>query len=141
MISNLRGDVKDFSVFKGLLLSISGNIATSDPVVNVEYNIASVVRTGIGVYRITAKQDTIFGLLVGANSIVTISHTIQPSAASEAHFVRLVKVSSITFDIEVTEMTVGAGNKLEVNPYDIIAGDGVDTAFLLHLGLGKLPPE
>jgi len=141
MISVLKRDVDDFSIFKGLLLSISGDVATSNPVVNVEFNVASVVRTGIGVYRITAKQSTFFGVPIGVNSIVTISHTIQPTAISEAHFVRLVRVNTITFDIEVTEMTVGGGNKLEVNPYDIISGDGVDTSFLLQLGLGRLPPE
>jgi hypothetical protein len=140
MINLVRLDVTNFTPLKGMLLAITG-AGASNPTIDTKYNVTTVVRTGVGVYRVTAIQGTVFGESLTGNSIILVSHSIQPSAVSEAHFAQLVAVSNTEFDIEVTEMTVGGGNKLEVNPYDIIAGDGVDVSVLINLGIGKLPPE
>jgi len=140
MIELLRRDVVNYAPLKGLLLAITGN-GGSDPSIATSYNVLTVTRTGIGVYRVTAIQNTIFGFSIGSNSAIALSHSIQPSVVSEAHFVRVIAVSPGIFDIEVTELTVGGGNKLEVNPYDILSSDGVDVTFLINAGLGKLPPE
>ena len=140
LITRFKRDVIEFSPLKGFLLSIEGNGA-NDPIIITGYNISTVVRTGVGVYRITVSQATMFGQPIGVNSAIINSHTIQPSIVSEAHFVTLVSVSAGVFDIEATEMTVGAGSKLEIAPYDIVSGDGIAIVAFLNLGFGELPPE
>jgi len=44
------------------------------------------------------------------------------------------------FTITVSEMIQGTGNRLDFNPYDIIAGDNISVNIFVNAGDGQLPP-
>jgi len=60
MIIRLRNQLISYLPLKGLMLRIEG-AGASDPVIKVNYNVLTVVRTGVGIYVITPVQITFFG--------------------------------------------------------------------------------
>jgi len=140
MIIDLRRRIFDFVPLKGMMLSFEG-AGASDPAIITSHNVVSITRTGVGVYNVVLKQITVFGVSIISIGIPTVSFNIATTLVSEAHFVSIKDGAGNSFNIFVTEMTVGGGNKLEVNPYDIIAGDEIRASILLNSGSGELPPE
>lgn len=139
MISRLRDDLIDYAPIKGLMLAIEGNGA-SDPTIITGYNIDAVTRTGVGVYEVTLVQNTFYGIAIGDVSVSAIGYTIAPTVTTELYAVSVVSTGALTFDIEVSEVTQGTGNKLDIAPYDIVSGDSVSAALYMNLGGGELPP-
>lgn len=139
MVSDLRYRIINMVPIKGLMLSIIG-AGTSAPAIQTSYNVASVTRTGVGVYSVTYQATTFFGTNIATDIIVTSGHVIAPSAGSEFFVVSVTKGVGQTFDITVEEVVVGGGNKLEVQPYDLLATDSVDVSGLINAGHGILPP-
>jgi len=138
MIRRLRGDIISYAPIKGIMLRFEGN-GTGNPTILVNYNVASVTRVGVGLYQAVPLQTTMYGQNIVDNSTTTQGFFIQPTAVSEAHFVS-VTASGANFNINVTELTVGGGNKLEVNPYDIIAGDRISINVFVNAGDGDILP-
>lgn len=138
-IGELQFAVANFTFLKGMALRIEGN-GGSDPDISVQYNIDTVVRQSEGVYRATLTQDTFFGTLIADNSITTVSFSIVNDGDSDGHFVSVAKITDLTFDISVVGLIQGTGNRIDFDPYDIVAGDFVDIGLLLDAGFGELPP-
>lgn len=139
MISKLRGEVLSFVPVKAMMLKFEGNGA-SNPTIDTQYNVASVTRSGVGVYAGTLTQGTFFGEDIFAESIFTSSFVIAPSLTSDMFIVSFVATGALTFDVSVLEVVQGAGNRLDFNPYDILAGDFISASLYLNLGDGSLPP-
>ena len=139
MINILTNEVINFTALKGAMLNIEG-AGAGNPVINDSYNVTSVTRTGVGVYNVVPIQNTFYGLDIFTNSTRAANGVIAPTAASDAHFVELKTGVGSTFDIVITEMVQGVGNRIDFNPYDIIAGDNVTVSVLVNSGLGQLPP-
>ena len=140
VIEKLRDDIISFVPLKGMMLSIEG-AGASDPTIKTSYNVTSAARTAIGVYQITLKQSTFFGVLIGSKGVPTLSFDIAPSATSDFFTVEIVEVFSNIFELKVFEVAQGTGNRLDITPYDILVNDNINTTILLNVGNGRLPPE
>jgi len=134
MVTELRNDILNYMPIKGVMLKIGGNGIAANPSIIVAYNIASVVRTGIGVYRITLNQSTALGTSILSNGVSSIDFIIAPTVTSELYSAEIVNISTLIFDLITKEGVVGGGNKLEFNPYDIIPGDTVSIMSLISFG-------
>lgn len=142
IVNKLRNEILQFLPFKALMIRVEG-AGASDPTIQLEYNVGSVVRTGAGVYRLTLKQATFYGIPLLDNSVSTLNYSIAPNVNTDAYYVSLSPISSTEADIEVFEIAQGAGNKLQYIPYDIIAGDTVSGSLMLNSDIDgqRLPPE
>ncbi len=140
MINLVDENIINTTFLKGFAFRLEGQ-GVSNPLVTVGYNIRSVIRTGKGVYRVTLTQDTFFGFDVIDNALVSNSWNIINDAASDGHFVTLTDVSPGVADITVVNIEQGTGNRIDFNPYDLVAGDFVDIAGMLNVGSGELPPN
>jgi len=134
MITELRNDVFNYIPIKGAMLKIGGNGIAANPSIIVSYNVASVARTGVGVYRITLNQSTVLGASILSNGVSSIDFIIAPTITSELFSAELVNISALVFDLITKEGVVAGGNKLEFNPYDIIPGDTVSIMSLISFG-------
>ena len=139
MIRNLRADVIDFVPVKAMLIKFEGQGA-SNPTIITEYNILTLTRSGVGVYAGTVDQGTILGQSIFTASVFSSGFVIAPSVGSDFFTLNFVSTGALTFDISVLEVVQGSGNKLDFNPYDILAGDTVSATLLLNLGDGSLLP-
>ena len=139
MLSTLRSDIRNNIPIKGLMLSVEGN-GGANPSIITSYNVLSIIRTGVGVYNVTPIQDTYFGISIANNSVITSGFSIAPSITSELFNVDITPGAGNTFDVNVFELTVGLGSKLEVSPYDILPGDILGFNLLINAGFGELPP-
>jgi hypothetical protein len=138
-ITKLINNIYNFMPFKAVMLRFEGNGA-SDPTIEVQYNVTSLVRTGIGAYRITITKPTFLGVSVSNFTVSSITHSVAPSVNSDFFTSEAISVSSTIFDVQVSEVSQGAGNRLDILPYDIIAGDRVHVMLLMSLG-NRLPGE
>ena len=138
-ITKLINNIYNFMPFKAAMLRFEGNGA-SDPTIEVQYNITSLVRTGTGVYRITITRPTFLGVSVSNFTVASITHSIAPSVNSDFFTSEAITVSSTIFDVQVSEVSQGTGNRLDILPYDIVAGDRVHIMLLMSLG-NSLPGE
>lgn len=140
MLTAFARDTLNFHPVKGMMIRFEG-AGASNPTINTQYNVLTLTREGIGDYKLTPERGTAYGKPLGDVSVLTTGFTIAASIVSEAHFLTVVPDGADAFDILVTEMTVGVGNKLEVNPYDILSGDFVSINIFLNVGTGQLLPE
>ncbi len=139
MIQVLRGDVIAFAPLKGMMVKFTGN-GTGNPTIVTGYNVLTVIRTGVGIYNVTPIQDTVFGTTIEQISTFSTGFNISSSTTSDAHFVRIVPGAGTTFDIIVTEMTQGSGNRIDFIPFDIQSADIVSGNIFLNLGDGDILP-
>lgn len=139
MIASLRDSVINITFLKGLTSRIEGQ-GVGQPIVTNDYNIESIVRTGVGVYEYTPKQTTFFGGNIVDRGLPSVSLSISSNPATDLHEYTLVAGVGIV-TISVTAIEQGAGNRLDFLPYDLEAGDYLYLAYLVNAGLGKLPPE
>lgn len=138
-ISALRDDVVQNFPLKGAMVRIVGN-GVGNPTISNTYNIASVVRTGVGVYRGTMTQGSFYGVDLLTNGVFTSGFTIVASANTDNFLVNFTTVSPGIFDCKVYEISQGAGIRLTITPYDILATDTISCALLLNVNRGRLPP-
>ena len=139
MINKLQSVLVNTVWFKGFGVSFEGQGAVS-PIVGNSYNVGSVVRTGVGVYTVTPTQATFFGVNVIEKSFPTISYAISPSAETALFIVGIVGSGGDAL-ITVKAAVQGAGNQIDVLPYDLVAGDFISATLLLTVGTGELPPQ
>jgi len=123
---------------KGFTVTLDGNNSL-DPIISNTYNLATVVRTSVGVYRITIAQSTFNGVLIGGIGTIVTSSDISPSLQSDLQIVEVTQIDASNFDVKVQEIIQGAGSSLDALPYDIKPGDRVSVALLLNQGDGTLP--
>lgn len=140
MVTALRAEIIQFLPLKGMAIRVTGN-DTSNPSIISSYNVDSVTRTGVGVYRLVLTQETFFGIGILANAVSTINYSIEPSLNSDLFSVQIDVVSLTEFDIKVYEVAQGTGNRLDISPYDIQVTDTISGSFLLNINDGRLPPE
>lgn len=142
IINKLRNEVIQFLPLKGLMIRVEGN-GLGNPIIQLEYNVSSVARTGVGVYRLTISQETFYGIPVIPNSVATLTYDIAPNVNTDAYYVALNVISTTVIDVQVFEAAQGAGNKIQYNPYDILAGDTISGSLLFNSGIReqRLPPE
>jgi len=140
MITNLEKDVLEFTALKGMMLTFTGNGA-ANPTIVTEYNIASLTRTGVGAYRATLKQGTIYGIDISSIAVLTHGSSIVASAGSDFFSVDGKFATPSDFDITVNEVIQGAGTRLTKQPYDVIASDTVSFSLLVNAGGGELLPK
>ena len=138
LVSKLRRDVINNVPIKGVMGRIEGN-GLSDPTIITSYNLASVVRTGVGVYRATLQQDTMYGIDLLDTGVYAESHSITSDPNTDLHIVRLVPVSSTEVDIEVYAVEQGLGIRIDITPYDFDVGDSISVGLYINAGNGELP--
>lgn len=112
----------------------------SDPTVTKDYNSASVVRQGAGIYRATLTQETFEGINLIDNSLPFLSWNIAATGTTDVYQCNISAVSSTQFDINVFEITQGGGSDLVATAYDIIAGDLVNIGLFLNVNRGLPRP-
>ena len=135
LVSAVR-DYKDWLPAKGVLLTIEGQGA-GNPLTSNTYNVASVTRTGVGVYEVTVSQETYFTRNVLSNSVLTHSNVIAPLTTS--YDVNVVVTSATTFEIRVYVRAV-AGLVVQRLPFDLLAGSFVSITGLFSIN-DALPPR
>lgn len=121
----------------GCMARLQGQGA-GNPLLTSPYNVLSAVRNAAGVYRVTIKQSTVYGVQV-QSGVKSVSKLIAPVAATDLFDVQVTIVSSTVFDIKVYAIIQGAGTTITRAAYDIIAGDFLDFTILLPAGDGTLP--
>ena len=139
MINKLQSMLVNTVWFKGFGVSFQGQ-GVADPLISNGYNVESITRTGVGVYTVTPTQSTFFGVSIIENSFPTISYAISPSAETSLFIVGIIG-SGGDATITVKAAIQGAGNQIDVVPYDLVAGDFISATLLLTVGTGELPPQ
>lgn len=137
--ARLTQSVRDYKAWlpaKGVLLTIEGQGA-GNPILTNPYNVASVVRTGVGVYQVTISQETYFTRNVLTNSIITTSSIIAPLTTS--YDMRTVVTGANTFEIRVYQLAV-LGALVARNPFDLLAGDFLSVNGVFSIN-STLPPR
>jgi hypothetical protein len=129
-------DYKDWLPAKSALLTIEGQGA-GNPVLTNAYNVASVTRTGVGVYEVTVSQETYFTRNVLSNSVFSISNIIAPLTTS--YDVNVVATGATTFEIRVYVRAV-LGLVVQRNAFDLLAGSFVSVTGLFSIN-DALPPR
>jgi hypothetical protein len=142
LITKLRHDLVGSVLLKGSALRMEGNGA-SDPILANTYNIASVIRQGVGVYRVQVKQVTFYGVNILDRGTPALSYIITGDPTTDLHSITFQPGSGAAneFDIEVLAVEQGPGNQLSVTPYDLLAGDFVYFSLEVNAGDGDLPPR
>lgn len=135
LVQSVR-DYKSWLPAKTVLLRIEG-AGAGNPTVTNDYNVASVTRTGAGIYEVTVSQPTYFTVNALANSVFAHSSIIDPLTSS--YQVETVVTGTSTFEIRVYELTV-SGAAVQRGAYDILAGDFVDVQALFSIN-DNLPPR
>ena len=137
--SRLYQSTKDYKAWlpsKAALLTIEGNGAVNPTLTN-SYNIASVTRTGAGVYQATLTQSTYFTQNILNQSVFELSKIIGPLAQS--YDVDVVVTSATTFEIRVYRFSVVL-TAVQRAAYDLLAGDFVSVQGLYSIN-SSLPPR
>jgi len=137
--SRLYQSTKDYKAWlpsKAALLTIEGNGAVNPTLTN-SYNIASVTRTGAGVYQATLTQSTYFTQNILNQSVFALSKIIGPLAQS--YDVDVVVTSATTFEIRVYRFSVVL-TAVQRAAYDLLAGDFVSVQGLYSIN-SSLPPR
>jgi len=135
LVSAVR-DYKDWLPAKGALLTIEGQGA-GNPLLTNGYNVASVTRTGVGVYQVTVSQETYFTRNVLSNSVFSISHIIAPLTTS--YDVNVVVTGATTCEVRAYVRAV-VGAAVQRNAFDLLAGDFVSVTGLFSIN-DALPPR
>ena len=106
-----------------------------------EFNVATLTRSAVGVYDGTVSQTTFYGVDIMAKANAFVSYSFTPTVTTEAFHIDFTDNGSGSFTIEIYEWVQGAGNKIDLVPYDpVTAGDLVYCTVLTDIGNGELPP-
>ena len=142
MINRLRRSVVDSVLLKGVTLNIEGD-GVNDPILTNDYNVVSVVRQSTGLYRVQVKQTTFYGVNIFDRGIPNLQLVITSDIATDMHTANFLVSGGAAneFDIEVLSIEQGAGNRLDILPFDIETGDFIYMSLEVNAGDGDLPPE
>jgi len=113
------------------------HLGAGNPLLTNGYNVASVTRTGVGVYQVTVSQETYFTRNVLSNSVFSISNIIAPLTTS--YDVNVLVTGATTFEIRVYVRAV-VGAAVQRNAFDLLAGDFVSVTGLFSIN-DALPPR
>jgi len=126
-------NIKNAMVIKGAMLSFTVD-GLGDPVINLNYNIDTVVHTSTGVYTVNIDELDFEGYDVLENSVATIAWVIAPDTLSEVFTVTVTLTATPgEFVLTIKEQIVGAGSKLEWVLYDLAVDDIVEASLLMTL--------
>lgn len=126
---------------KAVHFAFEGRSTNGAATMPYSFNVATLNRTAVGVYEGTVSQDTFYGVNVFDKANPFVSYSFTNTIITEAFHIDFTATGSGGFTIEVFEWVQGAGNKIELVPYDPIqAGDLVFCTVLTDLGNGQLPP-
>lgn len=139
MISQLRSDLYGLMPVKGMAVRLGGAGASAPSVTN-EYNYSAIARVGVGAYRVTLAQDSVYGSLVIDNGFPSVNHVISPTATTDLYTVDVTKVSDSQLDVKVYEVYLGGGFDLVKNPYDLQIGDYVHLMINMNIDTGRISP-
>ena len=128
--------------WKGLMAYIVGvSPGTGNPTYSNSYNVASVVRTAIGKYRVTLQFPAVQSVLV--LPLIYPVYTLQVDPANypldtKLFLMQFIPVDSALgiFDVQVLAGTEGANGKLTLVAYDLKTGDGLWLQGFFNLGGG-----
>lgn len=137
MITSQYVKVLNYFPLKGCALNITG-AAASNPTIDSSYNIASVVRSGVGTYVVTLSQPTIYGIDVAANSALSLTWNIEPIVTS-ALFKVDASLSSGVITIYVYQITISGLINVRAL-VDILSTDKISLSLIMSGG-AALPPE
>lgn len=126
---------------KAVHFAFEGRNTNGPATMPYSFNVATLERTGVGVYEGTVIQQTFYGVGIFDTANPFISYSFTNTITTEAFHVDFTATRSGGFTIEVYEWVQGAGSKIELVPYDPVqAGDLVFCTVLSDLGNGQLPP-
>jgi len=128
--------------WKGFMVYIVGvSPGTGNPTYSNSYNVASVVRTAIGKYRVTLQFPAVQSVLV--LPLVYPVYTLQVDPANfpldtKLFLMQFIPVDSNLgiFDVQVLAGTEGANGKLTLVDYDLKTGDTLWLQGFFNLGGG-----
>ncbi|UKH48603.1 hypothetical protein [Vibrio phage vB_ValP_FGH] len=126
---------------KAVHFAFEGRNTNGPATMPYSFNVATLERTGVGVYEGTVSQQTFYGVNIFDTANPFISYSFTNTITTEAFHVDFTATGSGGFTIEVYEWVQGTGSKIELVPYDPVqAGDLVFCTVLSDLGNGQLPP-
>jgi len=128
--------------WKGVMAYIVGvSPGTGNPTYSNSYNVASVVRTAIGKYRVTLQFPAVQSVLV--LPLIYPVYTLQVDPANypldtKLFLMQFIPVDSALgiFDVQVLAGTEGANGKLTLVAYDLKTGDALWLQGFFNLGSG-----
>lgn len=137
-----QADLIQFIAFKALFVEFQGSSTLGPvPIIGDTYNLASLERTGVGVYVATATQLTAYGYNLFDNAVVSLEFLFSASANTEVFTVKSFQVADGVFNIFVNEVTKGVGDNLVETPYDPDQPlDAIRMIISSNIGTGELPP-
>ena len=122
-------------------LAFTGRSTNGPATIEYQFNIATLNRTAVGVYEGTLTQNTFYGVDVLDTANPFTDYSLTPNLTTEAFHVDIEITGTGSFTISVFEWVQGAGNKIELVPYDpITAGDLIFVTALADASGGELPP-
>ncbi len=131
----------DLSAIKAVHFAFTGRSTDGAATISHSFNLSSVTRNGVGVYDCVISQQTFYGVNVLGKANPAISYSFTVTAITEAYHIEYTKTGATTFTIEVFEWIQGAGNKIDLAPYDPDeVNDLVYVTMLTDLSDGQLPP-
>lgn len=127
---------------KAVHFAFEGRSTNGAATMPYEFNVATLERTAVGVYEGTVKQATFYGIDIFLKANPFVSYSLTNTITTEAFHVDFTPDGLGGFTIEVFEWIQGAGNKIELVPYDPVqAGDLIFCTVLSDIGNGELPPS
>lgn len=126
-------DLRSFYPAKGAAVKLEGQ-GGSDPTIISRYNIASVTRTGTGVYEVTLTQNECQGVDIVSEGFLVDSSRI----ASATCIVDTVPTAPNQYIVTVYELGV-SGASVTKTPVDIAIGDYIDLVLLISIN--DRPPK
>ncbi|MFV2055128.1 MAG: hypothetical protein ACC707_01620 [Thiohalomonadales bacterium] len=112
----------DISALKGLVFKFKGAGAV-DPTIVTSFNLASLTRVSVGVYRATYSQKILNGVDVTKDSL---HHAGYVFGDNNDHAIEIISTVAGSFDIRVWQT-----NSTKV-AYDLVGGDEVSISILLN---------
>ena len=128
--------------WKAVMAYIQGvNPGTVNPTYTNSYNVASIVRTGVGLYRVTLQFPVVQGITV--LPLVYPLYTLQVAPANYPLDTKLFLMQFIPvdanlgiFDVQIIAATEGANGKITLVNYDLKTGDALWLQAYFNLGGG-----
>jgi len=126
-LDELRGVVVNALPWKGIYVEADG-VTGTDPIVGGSYNLDTLTRTGVGLYRVQLRVATIAGISVADNIYPNIHIEIDPPnqpADTELFLGEIQARNEVAgwFDIQIWGAEVPPSGKLTLVAYDLQGND------------------
>lgn len=136
MISNQYLNVLNYFPLKGCVVNFTGN-ALLDPTINSSYNIAGIVRSGVGTYTVSLTRTTFYGVDITSNSSIACTWNIVPIVSTDAFKIDASVAAGIV-TLTVYSLTV-SGTRNVRTLVDLQNTDKVSLSLIMSGGVA-LPP-